>query len=185
MLPLSDGLHPRRFPIVNVALIAANFAVWLLYELPHLSSAVYHASFYPCSVDNACHAPAPWAVSWFTAMRSDAVDRLVVLSSPAVAAVEDRPGLFYRAARLLLGLVMPSVVRDHHDQARLIEQSGLAWTIVRGPLVFTDGPHTGHYHAGPITRESGARISRADLADFMLTTATNGDFVRTKPLVSE
>jgi hypothetical protein len=28
MLPLSDGLHPRRFPIANVALIAANFAVW-------------------------------------------------------------------------------------------------------------------------------------------------------------
>ncbi len=68
MLPLSDGLHPRRFPIVNVALIAANFAVWLLYELPHLNSAVYHGSFYPCAVDNACHAPEPWEVSWFTSM---------------------------------------------------------------------------------------------------------------------
>jgi membrane associated rhomboid family serine protease len=68
MLPLSDGLHPRRFPIVNVSLIAANFAVWLLYELPHLNSAVYHASFYPCAVNNACRAPEPWGVSWFTAM---------------------------------------------------------------------------------------------------------------------
>jgi membrane associated rhomboid family serine protease len=68
MLPLSDGLRPRRFPIINVALIAANFAVWLLYELPHLNSAVYHASFYPCTVDNACHGPEPWGISWFTAM---------------------------------------------------------------------------------------------------------------------
>jgi len=68
MLPLSDGLHPRRFPIVNVALIAANFAVWSLYELPHLNSAVYHASFYPCAVDNACRAPEPWGVSWLTSM---------------------------------------------------------------------------------------------------------------------
>ena len=68
MLPLSDGLHPRRFPLVNVALITANFAVWLLYELPHLNSAVHHASFYPCAVDNACQAPEPWGVSWFTAM---------------------------------------------------------------------------------------------------------------------
>jgi membrane associated rhomboid family serine protease len=68
MLPLSDGLHPRRFPIVNVALIAANFAVWILYELPDLSSAVYHASFYPCAVENACHAPEPWGISWLTAM---------------------------------------------------------------------------------------------------------------------
>ena len=47
MLPLSDGLPARRFPIVNVAIIAANFAVWLFYELPHLQSSVLHASFYP------------------------------------------------------------------------------------------------------------------------------------------
>ncbi len=68
MLPLSDGLHPRRFPIVNVALIAANFAVWLFYELPHLSSAVYHASFYPCTVDGSCRGPEPWGISWLTSM---------------------------------------------------------------------------------------------------------------------
>ena len=68
MLPLSDGLHPRRFPIVNVALIAANFAVWLLYELPHLNSAVFHASFYACSVDYACHVPEPWGISWLTSI---------------------------------------------------------------------------------------------------------------------
>lgn len=68
MLPLSDGLRARRFPVVNVALIAANFAVWILYELPHLNAAVYHASFYACSVDGSCHAPEPWGVSWFTSM---------------------------------------------------------------------------------------------------------------------
>jgi len=68
MLPLSDGLPARRFPIVNVLLIVANFAVWLFYELPGLSSAIYHASFYPCTLDNACHGPEPWAVSWITAM---------------------------------------------------------------------------------------------------------------------
>jgi rhomboid family protein len=68
MLPLSDGLPARRFPVVNVLLIAANFAVWILYELPHLNAAVYHASFYACAVDNACRAPEPWGLSWITAM---------------------------------------------------------------------------------------------------------------------
>jgi len=67
MLPLSDGLRARNFPIVNLSLIVANFAVWI-YELPHLNSAVFHASFYPCAVDNSCHAPEPWGVSWVTAM---------------------------------------------------------------------------------------------------------------------
>jgi membrane associated rhomboid family serine protease len=68
MLPLSDGLHPRRFPLVNVALITANFAVWILYELPHLNTAVFHASFYACTVDNACRGPEPWGISWLTSM---------------------------------------------------------------------------------------------------------------------
>ena len=68
VIPLSDGLPARRFPLVNVAIIVANFAVWLFYELPHLSSSVAHASFYPCTVNGSCHGPEPWGVSWITAM---------------------------------------------------------------------------------------------------------------------
>jgi membrane associated rhomboid family serine protease len=68
MLPLSDGTAARRFPLVTTAIIVANLLVWLLYELPHLDAAIYHASFYPCSVAGSCAAPEPWAISWFTAM---------------------------------------------------------------------------------------------------------------------
>jgi hypothetical protein len=68
MLPLSDGIRTRRVPIVNISLIAANFAVWIFYELPHLQRSVLHASFYPCSVNNSCHAPESWGVSWITSM---------------------------------------------------------------------------------------------------------------------
>jgi membrane associated rhomboid family serine protease len=68
VLPLSDGLSARRFPVVNVLLIVANFTVWLFYELPGLNSAIYHASFYPCTLDGACHGPEPWGLSWITAM---------------------------------------------------------------------------------------------------------------------
>jgi len=68
MLPLSDGLPARCFPIITVAIIAANFAVWLFYELPDLASSVHQASFYPCTVDGSCNGPEAWGVSWFTAM---------------------------------------------------------------------------------------------------------------------
>jgi rhomboid family protein len=68
MLPLSDGVPARRFPIVNVAIIAANFAVWIFYELPDLNSSVTHASFYPCTIDGSCNGPEPWAISWLTSM---------------------------------------------------------------------------------------------------------------------
>jgi nucleoside-diphosphate-sugar epimerase len=69
--------------------------------------------------------------SVIAAMRADAVDRLVVLSSPAVADAADRPGLFYRFARLVMRITITSVVLDHREQAHLIEESGLAWTLAR------------------------------------------------------
>ena len=66
MIPLSDGVRAQTFPFVNVALIVANFAVWLFYELPNLNGSIAHASMYPCSLDGSCHAPLPWAISWLT-----------------------------------------------------------------------------------------------------------------------
>ena len=68
MIPLSDGIPARRLPWVNITLIAANFAVWIFYELPHLNSSVAHASFYVCSVDGSCHSPEPWPLGWFTSI---------------------------------------------------------------------------------------------------------------------
>jgi membrane associated rhomboid family serine protease len=68
VIPLSDGISARRFPVVNVSLIVVNFVVWIFYELPHLSSSVHDASFYPCAVNGSCHAPLPWGVAWITSM---------------------------------------------------------------------------------------------------------------------
>jgi membrane associated rhomboid family serine protease len=67
-MPITDGMPSRRFPLVTTLIIAANFIVWIFYELPHLDSAVSHSAFYVCSVNASCDAPEPWAVSWFTAM---------------------------------------------------------------------------------------------------------------------
>jgi hypothetical protein len=56
----------QPFPFVNVTLIAANFAVFLFYELPDLDEAISRASFYPCCVENACSTTEPWGVGWIT-----------------------------------------------------------------------------------------------------------------------
>jgi rhomboid family protein len=70
VIPLSDGLRARSFPIVNVGLIVANFVVWIFFELPHLNSTVTNWSFYACDVNNSCHphAPESWGVTWLTSM---------------------------------------------------------------------------------------------------------------------
>jgi membrane associated rhomboid family serine protease len=68
MIPYTDNIPARRFPWVNVALIAANFAVFVFYELPDPEAAIRRASFYPCAVENACSTSQPWGVGWITAM---------------------------------------------------------------------------------------------------------------------
>jgi membrane associated rhomboid family serine protease/ribosomal protein S27E len=68
MIPVHDSIPGRRFPVVNVTLTVANFAVFLFYELPNRDAAISQASFYPCDVTNACHLGIPWGVSWITSM---------------------------------------------------------------------------------------------------------------------
>lgn len=68
MIPLYDSNPGRRFPAVTVALIVANFAVFLLYELPNQDAAIHQGAFYPCDVTEACHLGLPWVVSWITSM---------------------------------------------------------------------------------------------------------------------
>jgi len=49
----------------STLLIAANFAVFLFYELPNPAAAVSQAAFYPCDVNNACHMGGrPWGLGW-------------------------------------------------------------------------------------------------------------------------
>src|SRR6187399_1822303 len=54
MLPLRDNVPTRGFPVVTVALIAANVLVWVLYQLPDLDASVNELAFHPCEVENSC-----------------------------------------------------------------------------------------------------------------------------------
>ena len=70
MIPLSDGIRAQRFPFVNVAIIVANFLVWILYELPR-PGLVRHTLLVVLSVRGRrrpATTPCRGMVSWFTAM---------------------------------------------------------------------------------------------------------------------
>jgi rhomboid family protein len=69
VLPLRDNVPTRRFPVVTVALIAVNAAIWLFYELPDLNGAVNQLAFRPCEVQNSCaQIGDPWWTDWLSAM---------------------------------------------------------------------------------------------------------------------
>ena len=54
MLPLRDNVPTRQFPVVTVALIAANVLVWVLYQLPDLQGSVDELAYHPCEVEGSC-----------------------------------------------------------------------------------------------------------------------------------
>jgi membrane associated rhomboid family serine protease len=54
VFPLKDNVPTRSFPLVTVGLIVANFAVWILYQLPNLDHSVVELAYQPCEVVSSC-----------------------------------------------------------------------------------------------------------------------------------
>jgi membrane associated rhomboid family serine protease len=72
MLPLRDNVPTRQFPIITVALIAANVLFYVLYERGGLQAAagpVNELAFHPCEVNDSCRVMgADWPLTAFTSM---------------------------------------------------------------------------------------------------------------------
>src|SRR5438128_8077250 len=75
-------------------------------------------------------------------------------------------------------LFFPGRVADASAMERVFEESELDWTMVRPPEL-TDKPYTGEYRVreGHLPR-FGFKISRADVADFMIKAVENHVFSR-------
>jgi putative NADH-flavin reductase len=76
-------------------------------------------------------------------------------------------------AYLLGRLLFPGIVADASGMEELFQNSGLEWTIARPPEL-TDKPYTGKYRVreGHLPR-FGFKMSRSDVADFMIKAAEN------------
>jgi uncharacterized protein YbjT (DUF2867 family) len=102
------------------------------------------------------------------AARQSGVSRVVVLSSFAVE--RDRVNA---VSRLLSGLVIGPVIKDHSAGEKVLRQSDLDWTIVYAS-VLTDGPASGSVEVLPerAKRRMSEKISRADVAAWLVQAAT-------------
>jgi uncharacterized protein YbjT (DUF2867 family) len=102
------------------------------------------------------------------AARQTGVSRVVVLSSFAVE--RDRLGAM---SRLLSGLAIGPVIKDHSAGEKVLRQSDLDWTIVYAS-VLTDGPASGSVAVLPESakRRMSEKISRADVAAWLVQAAT-------------
>jgi putative NADH-flavin reductase len=116
-----------------------------------------------------------------SAMQSSGVKRLMFMSALGVGdSYRDSPivaKLFFTT--LLRGIYADKLIGDQQ-----IRSSGLDWTIVQ-PVVLTDGPLTKRYRNGEHLRLAGMpKVSRADVAHFMLDRIDDPATIRKTLIVS-
>jgi putative NADH-flavin reductase len=109
------------------------------------------------------------------AMARHGVRRLVCVTG--VGAGDDRGKRGFLHERVLKPLLRKSIDADRHRQETQVRGSGVDWTIVQ-PAALTSGPATGLYQtltdAAPGAFK---RISRADVADFIVANLAAPDYV--------
>jgi putative NADH-flavin reductase len=102
------------------------------------------------------------------AMQTAGVRRLIFTSAYGV-------GETYRDLPLVPRMAIRTLLKDLYADKQVGEDelrrlgSDIEWTLVY-PVTLTNGPRTGHYRAGErLTLHGLPRISRADVADFILS----------------
>ena len=116
------------------------------------------------------------------AMTAKGVRRLVCITGVGAGDSRGHGGFVYNW--LIRPTILRQVYADKDRQEAVVRGSGLDWIIVR-PAVLTDGPVTGRYQA--LTDLKGVqsdKISRADVADFVLKQITGDRFVGKTPLLT-
>ena len=115
------------------------------------------------------------------AMEGAGVRRLMVMSALGVGRTrEQAPWL----PRLMYRLLLTDIFGDKAAGERIVEASGLDWTIVHPPLL-TDAPPTGACRAGERVELSGMpKVSRADVASFMVANLASAQWSHKHVIVS-
>ncbi len=117
------------------------------------------------------------------AMEKTGVQRLICQSSLGVG--DSRANLPFFTKYIIVSVFLRHAFADHERQEAIVRQSSLDWTIVRPPHL-TDSPRTGVYRHGFPTTDTRikGKISRADVADFMLKQLTDDMYLHQTPGVS-
>ena len=85
--------------------------------------------------------------------------------------------------RIIFKTFLKNIYADKGRAEVVIRASNLDWTFVY-PVVLTDGPLTGKYQVGENLQMKGMpKISRADVAEFMLQQLTGTATIRKAPII--
>lgn len=119
------------------------------------------------------------------AMKKFQIKRIISLSGGGLPFPErDRPKLPDLLIRFIMKVAVPKVLNDAVKHHEILKGSGLDWTIVRGPRLTNDPPKR-KYRVGWVGVNASTKISRHDLADFILTQIDDASFIGQMPFVTD
>ncbi|MEH2141919.1 NAD(P)-dependent oxidoreductase [Nostoc sp.] len=115
------------------------------------------------------------------AMERHSVKRLICITGLGAGDSKGHGGLLYD--KLILPLILKRIYDDKDRQEAEIRQSNLDWVIVR-PGILTNDPAKGNYRVlTDLTGVTAGKISRADVAAFVLQQLTGDRYLNQTPLI--
>ena len=117
-------------------------------------------------------------------MKEKNITRVISLSGGGLPFPEkDEPKFADKLIRTIMKIFVPKVLNDSIKHHEVLKHSNLNWTIVRGPRL-TNDTKIGTYRVGWVGVNSSTKISRADLADFLVSLLNEEKFIGQMPFVS-
>jgi putative NADH-flavin reductase len=117
-----------------------------------------------------------------TAMSAHGVRRIICITGLGCGNSRGHGGFLYD--RIVLPFVLRTIYEDKDRQESILRRSGLDWIVVR-PAFLTDGPASGNFLALTDLDDARAgRISRADVATFVVRQLVDGRFLHATPLLT-
>jgi putative NADH-flavin reductase len=110
------------------------------------------------------------------AMTESGVKRFICMTTLGIG--DSREFLPFYFKYFIVPFILKDAFADSERQEKLIMESNLEWTIVR-PANLTNGKRTEIYqHGFTASAKTKLKISRADVADFMLKQLSNNTYLR-------
>ncbi len=113
------------------------------------------------------------------AMKKHNIKRFVCMSAIGIGnSKEQQKGLGFLYNKILIPYLMKNMFNDKELQEQIIQESNLNWTIVR-PAILTNGEKKGNYTVFSYNEKNyKPKISRADVAGFILDILNSDEYIK-------
>jgi len=110
------------------------------------------------------------------------IKRLITLATPSVKFKDDRKSIITVLPGMIAGMALPKARREIIDFVQAVTESDLDWTIVR-IVSPKDSSFIGKAKVTFGDVKVKFKISREDIAKFMLDTCEKGEYINSMPII--